>query len=59
MPAESVAQRRAMAIAKAHPEKLYKRNRNLLDMTKEMLAEFASTREKDLPRKKRKNLLGS
>ena len=52
MPAKSEAQRRAMAIAEHHPEKLYKRNRGLLKMSKKQLSEFASTKEKGLPRKK-------
>ena len=45
MPAKSKKQRRAMAIAEHHPEKLYKRNRGLLKMSKEELHDFASTRE--------------
>ena len=55
MPAKSKAQRRAMAIAKHHPEKLYKRNRDMLKMKDEDLSDFASTREKGLPRKKKKS----
>ena len=51
MPAESVAQRRAMSIAKYHPEMLYKRNRGLLKMSKEQLDDYASTKEKGLPEK--------
>lgn len=58
MPAVSKKQRRAMAIAKHHPGKLYKRNRGLLGMSQEQLHEFASTKEKKLPKKKRANLLG-
>lgn len=54
MPAESVAQRRAIAIAEHSPEKLYKRNRGLLKMSREEMHKFASTSEKDLPKKKRK-----
>lgn len=54
MPAESVAQRRAIAIAKHNPEKLYKRNRGLLKMSREEMHKFASTSEKGLPKKKRK-----
>ena len=52
MPAESKAQRRAMAIAEHHPEKLHKRNRTLLTMAREQLHEFVSTPEKGLPAKK-------
>lgn len=51
MPAVSVKQRQATAIAKNEPRKLYKRNRGLLSMSKEDLHDFASTPEKGLPRK--------
>lgn len=54
MPAKSKAQRRAMAIAKHNPSRLYKRNKDLKKMSKEDLGEFASTKEKGLPKKKRK-----
>lgn len=54
MPARSKAQRRAMAIAEHHPEKLYKRNRGLLAMTKSQLQDFATTKEKGLPARKKK-----
>jgi len=54
MSAETIKQRRAAAIAKHHPSKLYKRNRGLLQMSKEELHLFASTREKGLPYKKKK-----
>jgi hypothetical protein len=49
MPAVSVAQRTAMAIAEHHPEKLYARNKGLKKMSHEQLHEFASTSEKNLP----------
>lgn len=49
MPAESKAQRIATAIAEHHPEKLYARNKGMLDMTHKQLHEFASTSEKGLP----------
>ncbi len=52
MPAVSEAQRRAMAIAKHHPSKLFKRNRGLLSMSRRQLHEFASTKEKGLPKRK-------
>jgi len=55
MPAVSKVQQQAMAIAKHNPSALYKRNRGLLKMSKEKLHEFASTKRKDLP--KRKNSL--
>lgn len=51
MPAKSVAQRRAIAIAEHHPGKLYARNRGLLKMSKEELHKMASTPEKGLPKK--------
>jgi len=54
MPAKSIAQRRAIAIASHHPEKLYSRNRSLLKMKRKDMHDFASTREKGLPRHKRK-----
>jgi hypothetical protein len=54
MPAKSKKQRRAMAIAKHHPSKLYKKNRRLLKMSKKQLHEYASTKEKGLPKKKKK-----
>ncbi len=49
MPAVSIKQRRAMAIAEHHPEQLYKRNRGLLKMSKAQLHDFAATKEKKLP----------
>jgi hypothetical protein len=54
MPAKSKAQRRAMAIAKHHPDELFKRNKGLKKMKKKDLSEFASTKEKGLPKKKRR-----
>lgn len=48
MPAVSIAQRQMMAIAKHHPEKLYKRNRAVLSMAKSELHKFAVTKEKGL-----------
>lgn len=50
MPSVSKKQRDLMAIAEHHPEKLYKRNRSVLTMTKKQLHEFAST--KGLKKKK-------
>jgi hypothetical protein len=52
MPAKSVAQRKAMAIAKHAPGKLFSRNRGMLKMPDEDLEDFAATKEKDLPKKK-------
>lgn len=51
MPATSIAQRRAMAIAEHSPGKLYKRNQGLLAMGKEKLHEFAATSEKGLSKR--------
>jgi len=52
MPAVSKKQRRAMAIAEHHPEKLYERNKGMKKMKKKQLHDFASTKEKKLPNKK-------
>lgn len=52
MPAKSVSQRKAMAIAEHEPDKLYKRNRGLLKMSHKELHDFASTTEFGLPKKK-------
>jgi hypothetical protein len=54
MPAKSKKQRRAMAIAEHAPKKLYKRNKGLKKMSKKQLSEFARTKEKGLPAKKKK-----
>jgi len=59
MPAKSEAQRQMMAIAKHQPEKLYARNRGVLSMTKAQLDEYASTKEKGLPKRKKKKTPGS
>jgi len=56
MPAKSKKQRRAMAIAEHHPEKLYKRNRGLKKMSKSDLHDYATTKEKGLPKKKRRRV---
>jgi hypothetical protein len=57
MPATSVKQRRAMAIAEHHPEELYGRNKSLLSMTKGQLHDFATTSESDLPESKTKKAM--
>ena len=49
MPAVSKKMRKAMAIAEHHPEKLFKRNKGMLKMSKNQLSDFASTKEKGLP----------
>jgi len=45
MPSESEAQRKAAAIAEHEPEKLYKRNRGMLKMSKSQLHDFAKKRK--------------
>ena len=50
MPAKSKAQRVAMAIAEHHPDQLYARNAGLSKMTQSQLHDFASTKEKGLPK---------
>ena len=52
MPAVSKKQRIAMSIAEHHPEKLYKKNRAMLRMSKAQLHEFAATASKGLPKRK-------
>jgi len=53
MTAKSKKQRRMMAIAEYHPEMLYKKNRGVLSMSQSQLHDFAATREKKLPAKKK------
>ena len=53
-PAVSVAQRKAAAIAKHEPEKLYARNRGMMGMSLADLKHYASTSEKGLPKRKKK-----
>ena len=53
MPAVSKKQRRAMAIAEHHPSELYGRNKGLKKMTHQQLHDFAATKEKKLPLKKK------
>ncbi len=52
MPAKSVKQRRAMAIAEHAPAKLYKRNAGMKNMVAAQLAEFTEVPEKTLPAKR-------
>jgi hypothetical protein len=59
MPAVSKKQRIAMAIAEHNPDKLYKRNKGMADMSKKQLHDFASTDEKGLPDKMKKSTKGS
>jgi hypothetical protein len=43
-----------MAIAEHHPSKLYNRNKAMKKMSKKDLSDFASTKEKSLPKKVKK-----
>jgi hypothetical protein len=53
MPATSKAQRRLMALAEHDPSAVYARNKGVLSMTKDQLHDFAATKEKRLPAKKK------
>ena len=55
MPAKSKVQRRLMSMAKYAPEKISKKNKGVLDMTGKQLSDFASTPEKGLPKKTKRN----
>jgi hypothetical protein len=44
MPAVSDAQRKLMAIAEHHPEKVKKENRSVLNMSHKQLHDFAATK---------------
>ena len=46
MPAKTEKQRKMMAIAEHHPEKLYKKNRGVLKMSKKELHKFASKKDR-------------
>lgn len=50
MPAVSKNQRIAAAIAEHHPEKLYKRNQGLRQMSMKQLHEYAATKTRGLPK---------
>ena len=58
MPAKSKAQRRLMAMAEHHPEQLQGENRGVLEMGKEKLHDFSTTKEKGLPKRKGKKSKG-
>ncbi len=58
-PAVSKKQLIAMRIAEHTPEKLYKRNKGMADMSQKDLHDFASTSEKGLPDKMKKSVKGS
>jgi len=49
MPSKTEKQRVAMAIAQHQPDKLYKRNKGMLKMSKEQLSEFARKSTKGSP----------
>jgi hypothetical protein len=46
MPAVSEKQRKLMAIAEHHPEKLHAKNKGVLKMSKSQLRDFSTTAEK-------------
>lgn len=50
MPALSVKQRRLMAIAEHHPSQVQAKNKGVLKMSHQQLHDFASTKEKNLPK---------
>jgi len=54
MPAVSKKQRRLMAMAEHHPEKVKKKNKGVLKMSDDQLREFSETEESGLPIRKRK-----
>jgi hypothetical protein len=56
MPATSKAQRKLMAIAEHNPGEVYAKNRGVLDMDKSQLSDFASTKEKNLPKRVKKSV---
>lgn len=49
MPSKSQAEQSLMAIAEHHPEKVFARNRGVLNMSHGQLHDFASTPRKHLP----------
>ena len=53
MPAKSRNQAIAAAIAKHNPGKLYARNQGMRGMSDEQLDEYASTKRKGLPKRKK------
>ena len=56
MPATSKAQRKLMAIAEHNPGEVYAKNRGVLDMDKGQLSDFASTKEKNLPKRVKRSV---
>jgi hypothetical protein len=53
MPSVSQAQQRLMVIAEHDPDSLYAKNKGVANMTHQQLHDFASTRRKGLPKRKR------
>ena len=53
MPSLSKAQQEAMAIAEHSPGKLYAKNKGLLKMSHKQLHDFAATKRKGLPERKK------
>ena len=53
MPSKSQAQQRLMAIALEAPGKVKGRNREVLKMSKSSLRDFAETKRKGLPKRKK------
>lgn len=58
MPARSKKMRRAGAIAEHHPEELYARNKEMLNMSHQQLHDYATTPEEKLPTKAKKRKTG-
>jgi hypothetical protein len=54
MPAKSVAQRRLFAVAEHKPEQLRGKNKELANLSRKTLHDFASTKEKGLSLRKKK-----
>lgn len=57
MPAVSKAQQALMAMALHSPEKVSKKNKGVLKMSKDSLKDYVKTPAKKLPKKKAKNSL--
>ena len=56
MPAKSKKQRRLMGLAEHHPEEVSGKNKGVLKMNRGQLHDFAATKEKGLPLKKKHHL---
>ena len=54
MPSVSKAQQSLMALAEHAPEKVYKRNRGVMNMSASSLRDFAMTSRKGLPKRIKK-----